>query len=166
MCLLFLLRPPNHAILCSEGEVGEGGALSVSTCDVPYHGLGGCSVNETFFVHNHVGRKGGAVVVSTGQFASHVEFHNCTMVNNSAGIYIQDDPQGEGGVFSLARGTRLLLSESVFKDNYSGSKVCISHGVYKHGKGAAFAVWCLGFPNFPTFPARFSTLYCICTCFA
>ena len=151
LCWLLPLHQPKRASSCSEDEVGEGGALSIATCNAPYHGLGGCSVNETFFAHNHVGRKGGAVVVGTGRSPSHVEFHNCTMVNSTAGMFIQDDPQGEGGVFNLARGTRLLLSDSVFKDNYSGSKVFSSSWLFANTlNGAASGVLFVYFPNFHT----------------
>lgn len=61
--------------------------------------------------------------IGSGGFPSQVEFHRCTVANSTTGIDIEDDPQGEGGAFNVAVGTRLLLSDSLFIDNYSGKKV-------------------------------------------
>lgn len=47
------------------------------------------------------------------------------VANSTAGIFIEDDPQGQGGAFNLATGHRLLLSDSVFIDSYCGNKVYV-----------------------------------------
>lgn len=80
-------------------------------------------MNDTAFAFNHVARKGGAVNIATGSSPSHVEFHRCAVANSTTGQFIEDDPQGEGGVFNVAPGTRLLLSDSLFIDNRCGNKV-------------------------------------------
>ncbi|CAN0498675.1 unnamed protein product, partial [Scytosiphon promiscuus] len=79
-----------------------------------YNGEGGCTVRDTVFANNHVARKGGAVNIGTGSAPSNVEFHRCMMANSTTGIFIEDDLQGEGGVFNVAPGNRLLVSDSVF----------------------------------------------------
>lgn len=52
-----------------------------------------------------------------------MEFHGCTVDNSTTGEAIEDDPQGEGGAFSVATGTTLVLADCVLRNNYCGKKV-------------------------------------------
>lgn len=141
-------------LYCIEDEVGEGAALSISTCDLSFDGQGGCSVNDTDFAYSHAGRKGGAVSIGSGQSPSHVEFHRCRVDKSTAGKYIEDDPQGDGGAFNLAAGTRLLLSDSAFIDNYCGNKVSIKRVAIKVKSSSImpflFYLFCFFFSIFQT----------------
>ena len=114
---------------CTEDEVGEAGALSISTCNLSFNGRWGCSVNDTVFTRSHVARKGAVVAVGSGQAPSLVEFHRCTVTNSTSGVFIKDDPQGEGGVFSVAPGNTILLSNSTFEQNRSGNKVYFTRSI-------------------------------------
>ena len=108
---------------CTEDDIGEGAALSFTTCVLSFDGLSSCGVNDTVLAKSHVGEKGGAVAIGAGDAPSRIEFHRCTVANTTTGSHIEDDPQGEGGGFSLAKGVTLLLSHCVLKDNSSGNKV-------------------------------------------
>ncbi|MEP5117293.1 MAG: hypothetical protein ABJQ90_16330, partial [Parasphingorhabdus sp.] len=77
-------------------------------------------------VNSSVGKKGGAVVIGSGNASSHVEFHRCTVVNSTTGRYFKDDPQGEGGAFSVDMGITLVVSDCILKNNYCGNKVCLT----------------------------------------
>lgn len=81
-------------------------------------------MNDTIIAENNVGRKGGAVAIGTGDAPSHIEFHRCLVANSTTGLYIEDDPQGEGGAFAVGRGITLVLSDCVLTGNYCGNKVC------------------------------------------
>lgn len=104
-------------------EVGEGAALSFTTCVLSFDGLSSCGVNDTLFVDSHVGRKGGAVAIGTGDAPSYIEFHRCVVANTTTGRNIEDDPQGEGGVFAVGKALTLVLSDCVLKNSYCGNKV-------------------------------------------
>lgn len=80
-------------------------------------------MNDTTFRNNRVAKKGGAVAIGSGDGRSDVEFHRCTVDNSSTGKDIKDDPQGEGGGFSVGGGVTLLLSDCVVKNNHCGKKV-------------------------------------------
>ena len=54
---------------------------------------------------------------------SQVEFHRCSVDNNTAGEGFQDDPQGEGGAFALGGGTTIVISECLVVNNYAGDRV-------------------------------------------
>lgn len=69
--------------------------------------------------------------IGSGEFPSNVELHRCKVANSTAGSHIEDDPQGDGGVFNVAGGTQLLLSDSLFIDNYSGNKVFSTRATIK-----------------------------------
>ena len=116
-------RPIKTRAVCTEEEIGEGAALSVTNCVLSFDGLSDCGANDTVFANSHVGRKGGTVVIGSGKGPSYLAFHRCTVTNSTAGAAIEDDPQGEGGGFPLAKGVTLLLSHCVLKDNSSGNKV-------------------------------------------
>lgn len=75
------------------------------------------------FANGYAGRKGGAVSLSSGDDPSTVAFHRCSVGNSSAGSKFEDDPQGEGGAFSVGDGVTLLLSDCILKGNASGKKV-------------------------------------------
>lgn len=104
-----------------------------SACDRSFDGLVPCDVNDTMFVDSHVARKGGAVAISNGdELSSRVDFYRCIFHNSTAGTeLIEDDAQGEGGVFSVGDGVTLLLSHCTLTNNSCGKKVrhgcrCIS----------------------------------------
>lgn len=63
------------------------------------------------------------MVIGSGRDVSHVEFHGCVVDNSTTGLDIEDDPQGEGGAFSVGTGTVLVLANSVLRHNYCGKKV-------------------------------------------
>ena len=102
---------------------GEGGHLALSNCTGSFDGLTACGANDTMFYNGHAGNKGGAVVISGTDEPLRVEFHRCTVHNSSAGGYVEDDPQGEGGVFSVGAGAILLVADCIIEDNYCGKKV-------------------------------------------
>lgn len=80
-------------------------------------------MNDTVFVNSRAAKKGGAVAIAGGDERSSVDFHRCTFDNSSTGLEIKDDPQGEGGTFSVGGGVTLLLSGCTVKDSYCGKKV-------------------------------------------
>ena len=84
-----------------------------------------CSVNDTTFINNTSGEKGGAIAVSSDSSRSTIEFHHCLIFNSTTGAPINDDPQGEGGAFVLGGGTHLILEDCVVKNNACGKKVWI-----------------------------------------
>lgn len=113
--------PPSPPL---EEELGEGAALSLTGCTLSFDGLSACGANDTAFINNHAGRKGGALAVGGSQ-PSYMEFHGCTFDNSSVGEAIEDDPQGEGGALSMGTGTTLVLSECAVTNSYCGKKVCV-----------------------------------------
>ena len=119
---VILARIPN-IVTRTETEIGEGAALSFTTCALSFDGQSSCEVTDTIIANSHVGRKGGAVAIGSGNAPSHVEFHRCTVANSTTGRQIEDDPQGEGGAFSVGRGITLVLSDCTLKGNYCGNKV-------------------------------------------
>lgn len=80
-------------------------------------------MNDTVFRNSRVAKKGGAVAIGSGDGRSEVEFHRCTVDNSSTGEAIKDDPQGEGGAFSVGGGVTLLMADSVVTRSYCGKKV-------------------------------------------
>lgn len=106
-----------------EDSIGEGGGLSVIRCSRSFDNLTACGVNDTAFYRNSVGRKGGAVVIAGGDAYSKVEFHNCTVENSTTGMQTKDDPQGEGGAFTVGGRCSLLLADCIIANNYCGKKV-------------------------------------------
>ena len=107
----------------AEDETGEGAGLSFEACHRSFDGLAACGVNDTAIRNSRVAKKGGAVAIGSGDGRSNVEFHRCTVDNSSTGEAIKDDPQGEGGAFSVGGGVTLLLADSVVKRSYCGKKV-------------------------------------------
>lgn len=103
---------------------GQGADVSFKGCTQSFDGLSTCGANDTFFVNSHVGDKGGAVTIQTWTTPSYIEFTRCTVDNSSAGLAIEDDPQGEGGAFSVVEGATLVLTDCVIRNNHCGSKVC------------------------------------------
>lgn len=66
------------------------------------------------------------MAISNGEeLSSEVEFHRCTVDRSSTGLATKDDPQGEGGAFSVGDGVTLLLSNCTLKNNYCGKKVML-----------------------------------------
>lgn len=108
-----------------EDAIGEGGAISFSRCIYGFQNVGSCSVNTSTFMDNGAAAKGGAIQISGDTGASFVEFNRCLVSNNSAGTNIEDDPQGDGGAFSVGTGVSLLLEECVVQTSYAGNKVGI-----------------------------------------
>lgn len=108
----------------AEEPIGEGAGLSFTVCSLSFDGLSACGANDTILVNNNVARKGGAVVIGSGDGgASRVELHRCTVDNSTTGSAIEDDPQGEGGAFSVAQGTTLVLDDCLLINNCAGKKV-------------------------------------------
>ena len=108
-----------------EKPHGEGAAISFAVCTQSFDGLSACGVNNTAFIYNAAGKKGGAIAVGSGNGngPSYIEFHRCLIHNSTTGWPFEDDPQGEGGGFSLGAGTTLVLEDCVVTDNYCGKKV-------------------------------------------
>lgn len=75
------------------------------------------------FANSRVAKKGGAVAMGIGSGQSDVAFHRCTVDNSTTGLALKDDPQGEGGAFSVGGGVTLLLSDCILTNNYCGKKV-------------------------------------------
>ena len=119
----FVRRASYQNMSFTAEESGEGAALSFTTCVLSFDGLSRCGVNDTILVNSHVGKKGGAVAIGTGNATSYIEFHRCTVDNATAGRHIEDDPQGEGGAFIVGEALTLVLSHCVLKNNNCGSKV-------------------------------------------
>ena len=67
--------------------------------------------------------KGGAVVIWSKSGPSRMEFHRCSVGNNTAGEGLQDDPQGKGGAFAAGGGTKLTLEDCLVENNYAGHEV-------------------------------------------
>lgn len=110
----------------AEESVGEGGDLTISACLGGFDNAEACTVNGSDFTNGHVARKGGSVQLSDGKMGpSYIEFHGCTFLNASAGVYIEDDPQGEGGTFSVGKHATLVLVDTVVTDSYAGNKVSL-----------------------------------------
>lgn len=92
-------------------------------CYRGFEGVGPCGVNDSTFFGNTVAREGGSVQLGDGSGHSHVEFTRCSMRSNSAGKYVNNDPQGDGGAISVGSDVTLVLVDSSVQDNYAGSKV-------------------------------------------
>lgn len=108
----------------TEDPIGQGGDLALSACTTGFDNMKGCTIHGSTFINSHTARKGGSVQVSNGVMgASYVEFNGCSFLNASAGSYIEDDPQGEGGVFSVGSGNTLVVVDTVVADAYAGKKV-------------------------------------------
>lgn len=109
----------------STGEViGQGGDVSLAECRGSFEDGPACEVNDTVFFQSRVGSKGGAVSLSGGADFWDIGFHRCTVNGSSAGDGIEDDPQGEGGAFSVGQNITLLLADCIFENNTCGKKVC------------------------------------------
>lgn len=82
-------------------------------------------MRDTAFFHNSVAKKGGAVVISSGDYNDRpeAEFHRCVMVNNTAGDELPEDPQGEAGAIEVGARATLVLADCVFESNWAGKKV-------------------------------------------
>ena len=110
---------------------GQGADLSFAGCQGSFDGEAACGVNDTIFVNSRVGNKGGSVSLSGGNDPWNVAFHKCTVENSTAGLDFKDDPQGEGGAFSVGEGVTLLVADCTFKGSSCGKKVCIFLAVRK-----------------------------------
>ncbi|CAN0138387.1 unnamed protein product, partial [Pylaiella littoralis] len=106
----------------AEEEIGEGGAISLTSCPSSFDGLSACGANDTVFWYSTVARKGGAIVIGSGSFSSHIELHRCNIFNSTVGVEIKDGPQGEGGAIAVGQGISLLLADCVLTENYCGKK--------------------------------------------
>ncbi|CAN0008375.1 unnamed protein product, partial [Scytosiphon promiscuus] len=116
---LFLNNTAGSGNVEDEDEIGEGGALSLTVCTESFDGLSACGANDTVFAENG----GGAVVIGSGKAPSHVELHRCTVLDSTTGWKeIEDDPQGEGGAFSVAQTTTLVLADCLLANNFAGKK--------------------------------------------
>ncbi|CAN0189805.1 unnamed protein product, partial [Pylaiella littoralis] len=102
-------------------------AISLTACLSSFDGLSECGVNDTVFWNSKVARKGGAIVIGSGSFPSHVELHRCNIFNSTVGKEIKDDPQGEGGAIAVAQTVSLLLADCVLTENYCGKKEQQTH---------------------------------------
>jgi len=67
--------------------------------------------------------KGGAVIIWSKSGPSRMEFHRSFAGSNKAGEGFQDNPQGQGGVFAVGPGTTIVLTDSLFENNYAGDRV-------------------------------------------
>ncbi|CBJ26636.1 hypothetical protein Esi_0040_0008 [Ectocarpus siliculosus] len=105
-----------------DDEIGEGGAISFTTCNTSFDGLAACGANDTVFFKNDVGRKGGAIVIGSDGDSTYIELHRCTVEKSETGREIEDDPQGDGGAVAVAWGITLLVADSLLTDNYCGKK--------------------------------------------
>ena len=106
-----------------EESVGEGGAIVISSCSRSFDGFSSCGVNDTKFVYNTAGKKGGAVGVSSGFRIASVEFHRCLIHNCTTGWPFEDDPQGEGGAIVVGGEATVVLEDCMVTNNYCGKKV-------------------------------------------
>ena len=116
---------PCHNPPCTEEVAGEGAGLAFEACHQAFDGRRACGVNDTLFDNSRVAKKGGAVAIGSGDGRSHVEFHRCRLNGSSTGKAIKDDPQGEGGAFSVGGGVTLILSDCVINNSYCGKKVSL-----------------------------------------
>ena len=107
----------------AEIPLGEGAAISFTECTHSFDSQSSCGVNDTTFIYNAVAKKGAAVAVGSGDAPSYIEFHRCVVDNSTTGWPFEDDPQGEGGAFSLGKGTTIVIEDCVVKNNYCGKKV-------------------------------------------
>ena len=107
----------------AEIPLGEGAAISFTECTYSFDSQSSCGVNDTTFIYNAVAKKGAAVAVGSGDAPSYIEFHRCVVDNSTTGWPFEDDPQGEGGAFSLGKGTTIVIEDCVVKNNYCGKKV-------------------------------------------
>lgn len=95
----------------------------MAECAGSFDGEAPCQVNDTAFANGYAGSKGGSVSLSGGADSYTVDFHRCSVENSSVGFAFKDDPQGEGGGFSVGERVTLLLSDCVVKGNSCGKKV-------------------------------------------
>lgn len=102
--------------------------MSFKECTKSFDGLAACGVNDTLFVNSHVGNKGGAVAVEDVSASTYIELHRCTVENATAGIALEEDPQGEGGGFSVGQGATLVLANCTLRNNTCGKKVGLDFG--------------------------------------
>jgi len=112
--------PHSHV---AEDALGEGAAISFTECTHSFDNQSSCGVNDTILIYNAVANKGAAVAVGSGDAPSYIEFHRCVVDNSTTGWPFEDDPQGEGGAFSLGSGTTLVLEDCLITNNYAGKKV-------------------------------------------
>lgn len=127
------LDPFQHPVRAEEPK-GQGGDLSFAECDRSVEGKAPCGVNDTVFVNGRTGAKGGSVSLSGSEDPSTVEFHRCSVENSSAGFDFKDDPQGEGGAFSVGEGVTLVLSDCLVEECSCGKKVRFRRGLAKHAR--------------------------------
>lgn len=96
-------------------------------CDHSFDGLPACEIRGTTFFSNACAKKGGAVIVASGDDEderSEVEFHECIISNNTAGREdLLDDPQGEGGAIVVGRRSFVLVADCLAEKNWAGKKV-------------------------------------------
>ncbi|CAM9320502.1 unnamed protein product, partial [Sphacelaria rigidula] len=71
-------------------------------------------INSTF-VLNHAAHAGGTAHVRNADDPSYVEFHDCVIVNSTAGEINVKDDQGEGGAFSVGEGSTLVLMNTTVR---------------------------------------------------
>ena len=57
-------------------------------------------------------------MVIEGDETSRIVLNGCAVTNCSAGYPFEDDPQGDGGGFSVASGTTLILERCSLTDNH------------------------------------------------
>ena len=124
------LRAPN-----AESAVGRGADIAFKGCTQSFDGLTACGANDTVFENSHVGDKGGAVVIESGE-TSRIVMNGCVVHNCSAGYPLEEDPQGDGGGFSVATGTTLILESCHLTNNHCGKKVGLVFNCIRH-----FCAW-------------------------
>lgn len=100
--------------------------MSLSLCTHGYLEQGNCSVGDTAFLGSSAASKGGTVQISGDKGSSVVEFAGCLVVNSSAGMGFDDDPQGDGGAFSVGTGVTLILANSTVWGGTAGNKVSLA----------------------------------------
>lgn len=97
--------------------------MVLTKCSHSFDSQAACGANDTLFVNGHAGRRGGAVTIEDESHPSRVEFHRCTVDSSSAGSATNDDSPGDGGAFSVVKGSTLVLADCVVKNSTSGTNV-------------------------------------------
>ncbi|CAM9127983.1 unnamed protein product [Choristocarpus tenellus] len=108
----------------NEETFGQGGGLSVDTCEGGFYG-GPCEIDLNLFQENFAGAKGGGLVVGGSDVHNNITIERCSFQNNSAGQTdppFDDFPVGDGGALSVGGNFILLVVNSKFESNIAGKK--------------------------------------------
>lgn len=116
----------------AEDYIGEGADLSLTACRAAFDDptSGACYVNDSTFHNPFVAKKGATLHMGSGSGGSVVEVNRCLVINATCGVYIEDEPQGEGGAFSVGGGTTLIMQDTIVRNSTTGKKVCGLYHIY------------------------------------